>query len=39
MKYGAISFVKKDGRTSARRTTDLGILGPTRSRAADRIIT
>jgi len=39
MKYGAMSFVKNDGRTSARRTTDLGMLGPTRSRAAERIIT
>lgn len=39
MKYGAISFVIKDGRTSARRTTALGTFGPTRSRAAERIIT
>lgn len=39
MKYGAMSFVKKDGRTSARRTTDLGTFGPTRSRAAESIIT
>lgn len=28
MKYGATSLVMKEGRTSARRTTDLGILGP-----------
>lgn len=39
MKYGAISFVKKDGRTSARRTTAFGTSGPTRSRAAERMIT
>src|SRR4051812_10225416 len=39
MKYGATSFVKKEGRTSARRTTALGTFGPTRSRAAESIIT
>lgn len=39
MKYGAKSLVKNEGRTSARRTNALGTLGPTRSRAADRIIT
>jgi hypothetical protein len=38
-KYGAISLVKKEGTTSKRRTTPLGILGPTRSKAAERIIT
>lgn len=39
MKYGAMSFVANEGITSARRTTPLGTLGPTRSRAADRITT
>jgi len=39
MKYGAINFVKKDGSTSARSTTALGTSEPTRSTAADRIIT
>ena len=39
MKYGATNFVKNDGRTSASRTTALGTLGPTRSRAAESIIT
>ena len=39
MKYGAISFVKNEGRTSARRTTAFGTSEPTRSTAADRIIT
>lgn len=39
IKYGATSFVKKDGRTSARRTSDFGTLGPTKSRAAERMIT
>lgn len=34
-----MSFARKDGRTSARRTTDLGTDGPTRSRAAERMIT
>lgn len=39
MKYGAMSFVRKDGRTSARRTTPLGTVGPTKSSAAERMIT
>lgn len=39
MKYGATSFVRKEGRTSARRTTPLGTEGPTRSTAAERMIT
>ena len=39
IKYGAINFVKKDGMTSARRTTPLGTSGPTKSRAAERRIT
>lgn len=39
MKYGDTSFVRKDGRTSASRTTPLGTAGPTRSRAAERMIT
>lgn len=28
MKYGAMSLVTNEGKTSARRTTDLGTLGP-----------
>lgn len=39
MKYGAQSLVRKEGMTSASRTTPLGTLGPTRSRAAERIMT
>jgi hypothetical protein len=39
MKYGATSFVKNEGMTSARRTVDLGTSGPTRSRAAERMMT
>ena len=39
MKYGANSFVKKDGMTSNRRTMALGSVGPTRSSAADSMIT
>ncbi len=39
MKYGAHSLTRKDGTTSARRATPLGTLGPTRSRAAERMIT
>jgi hypothetical protein len=39
MKYGATSFVRKDGTTSASRTTPFGTVGPTRSRAAERMIT
>jgi hypothetical protein len=39
MKYGAVSFTHAPGTTSARRTTDLGTEGPTRSRAAERIMT
>lgn len=39
IKYGATSFVRKEGMTSARRTTPLGMLGPTRSRAAERMMT
>lgn len=39
IKYGAHSFVRKDGMTSQRRTTPLGTEGPTRSRAAERMIT
>ena len=39
MKYGATSFVRKEGKTSARRTRPLGTEGPTRSLAAERMIT
>ena len=39
MKYGAINLVTKLGRTSASKTTALGTLGPTRSRAADNMMT
>ena len=39
MKYGAINLVEKAGIMSARSTTPVGTSGPTRSRAADRIIT
>lgn len=39
MKYGATSLVPNDGITSARSTTPLGTSGPTRSKAADRMIT
>lgn len=39
MKYGAINFVMKEGMTSKRRTTAFGIVGPTRSRAEERMIT
>ncbi|KAH8627844.1 hypothetical protein IG631_17612 [Alternaria alternata] len=39
MKYGAHSFVRNEGITSARSTAPLGTFGPTRSRAAERMIT
>ena len=39
IKYGAMSLVMKLGRTSASKTTDLGTVGPTRSSAAESIIT
>lgn len=39
MKYGAHNFTRKEGIMSARRTTPLGTVGPTRSRAAERIMT
>lgn len=39
MKYGAMSLVQKEGRTSASSTTPFGTEGPTRSRAAERTMT
>jgi hypothetical protein len=39
MMYGAHNLVAKEGITSARRTTPFGTLGPTRSRAAESIMT
>ena len=39
IKYGATSLVPNDGRTSASSTTPLGNVGPTRSRAAVRMMT
>lgn len=37
--YGRRSLARKEGMTSQRRTTPLGTEGPTKSRAAERIIT
>src|SRR5438046_2128897 len=39
MKYAATNFIVKDGITLARSTTLFGTIGPTRSRAAETVIT